>query len=240
MKIFEKEQYVCEVCGFNIIGYYPSRCPFCGASNENFITAKECSEKYIVIEKKVNDKVYCLSSKPSLGLEHNAYRIETDNNTIWVDCPSTFNSKVKPMDFLLFTHHHFIAAANLYKEYFGAEMLIHINDSRNYIADKYEFEQKFEFDFTLHNIDAYHIDGHTSGFTMYIYEKTLFICDYVFVGGSFYKFNPYGPYERTREGSKKLLNIISNKNIEYVCGYDYSLDYGNWFEKFKKLINKNS
>ncbi|MEJ2251502.1 MAG: MBL fold metallo-hydrolase [Candidatus Lokiarchaeota archaeon] len=204
MKIFEKEQYVCEVCGFNIIGYYPSRCPFCGASNENFITAKECSEKYIVIEK------------------------------------STFNSKVKPMDFLLFTHHHFIAAANLYKEYFGAEMLIHINDSRNYIADKYEFEQKFEFDFTLHNIDAYHIDGHTSGFTMYIYEKTLFICDYVFVGGSFYKFNPYGPYERTREGSKKLLNIISNKNIEYVCGYDYSLDYGNWFEKFKKLINKNS
>ncbi|MEJ2276615.1 MAG: MBL fold metallo-hydrolase [Candidatus Lokiarchaeota archaeon] len=206
MKIFEKEQYVCEVCGFNIIGYYPSRCPFCGASNENFITAKECSEKYIVIEK----------------------------------CPSTFNSKVKPMDFLLFTHHHFIAAANLYKEYFGAEMLIHINDSRNYIADKYEFEQKFEFDFTLHNIDAYHIDGHTSGFTMYIYEKTLFICDYVFVGGSFYKFNPYGPYERTREGSKKLLNIISNKNIEYVCGYDYSLDYGNWFEKFKKLINKNS
>ena len=34
----KKEQYVCLVCGFNMVGYYPDKCPFCGVSKEEFIT----------------------------------------------------------------------------------------------------------------------------------------------------------------------------------------------------------
>jgi hypothetical protein len=41
-----------------------------------------------------------------------------------------------------------------------------------------------------HGIEAFHIDGHTPGFTFYIFEETLFICDYVFLDGDSLKFNP--------------------------------------------------
>ncbi len=30
------EQYVCTVCGFNMVEHYPSKCPFCGASQDKF------------------------------------------------------------------------------------------------------------------------------------------------------------------------------------------------------------
>ncbi len=34
-------QYVCTICGFNMIGYYPEYCPFCGAPNTVFLTSEK-------------------------------------------------------------------------------------------------------------------------------------------------------------------------------------------------------
>jgi rubrerythrin len=42
----KREQYVCPVCGFNMIGFHPDHCPFCGAAKKHFITAEECSARY--------------------------------------------------------------------------------------------------------------------------------------------------------------------------------------------------
>ncbi|MEE9605187.1 MAG: MBL fold metallo-hydrolase, partial [Candidatus Scalindua sp.] len=41
----QKEQYVCTVCGFNMVGYYPDECPFCGALREKLITSEECAAR---------------------------------------------------------------------------------------------------------------------------------------------------------------------------------------------------
>ena len=65
-----KEQYICMKCGYNMVKYHPQLCPFCGASNENFINTEECSQKFKVVSSKVNDKISRLNSHPALGLEH--------------------------------------------------------------------------------------------------------------------------------------------------------------------------
>ncbi len=109
-KKLHNEQYVCLVCGFNMVGYHPEKCPFCGASKEEFITSKECSAQFSVQGFKVNEKVTRLNSVPSLGLEHSAYSIEINNKTYWIDCPSSFDNRLKPMDIIIFTHHHFLGA----------------------------------------------------------------------------------------------------------------------------------
>ncbi|RPJ04849.1 MAG: MBL fold metallo-hydrolase, partial [Deltaproteobacteria bacterium] len=73
----KREQYVCLVCGFNMIGFHPDRCPFCGAAKEHFITAEDCSARYTVVATPVSEKVTRLNSHPPLGIEHAAYHIET-------------------------------------------------------------------------------------------------------------------------------------------------------------------
>lgn len=236
MSIFRQEQYVCQACGFNMIGYFPDNCPFCGASKEIFITAKECSNRYTVVEQKVNETVTCLNSDPSFGLEHNAFKIEMDNKIIWIDCPSTFNKAMDSFHINLFTHHHFIAAANLYKNYFSSEMWIHHEDSNNYIANKYEFDNLFNSDFKLGGIKAFPIDGHTSGFTAFIFEECLFICDYIFIKSNTVKFNPYGSYSATLKGGKQLKKIIEKERLRFVCGYNYVLNFDSWNTKFLKLL----
>ena len=58
------EQYVCLVCGFNMIGFHPDRCPFCGAASSHFITADECSARFKVTSTPVHDRVTRLNSDP--------------------------------------------------------------------------------------------------------------------------------------------------------------------------------
>ena len=73
----KREQYVCLVCGFNMVGFYPDHCPFCGAAKKHFITGEECSARFKVVATPVNKKVTRLNSHQALGIEHAAYRIET-------------------------------------------------------------------------------------------------------------------------------------------------------------------
>ena len=233
-----KEQYVCTVCGFNMVGYHPERCPFCKAPREKFLTSEECSARFRVEGFPVNKRMTRLNSVPPLGLEHAAYRIETDNRTFMIDCPSSFDRSLAPVDVITFTHHHFLGASNQYRELFPATVQIHHLDSAHPICDAFTFDETFRGDFTDYGIEAFHIDGHTPGFTFYIFEETLLICDYVFLKGSEMRFNPYGPEGATKEGGSKLKNVIEGRAITTVCGYNYVIEYGEWRKRFDRLLAK--
>lgn len=229
----KKEQYVCLACGFNMVGFHPDRCPFCGAPKERFITAEECSARYRVAATPVNEKVTRLNSQPALGYEHAAYRIQTGRGACWIDCPSSFDASLAPVETVLFTHHHFLGACNLYRELFGAEVRIHRDDSVHAICRPFAFDGTFAEDFVQHGIEAFHVDGHTPGFTLYLFEETLFICDYVFLAGDGMKYNPYGPADRTMAGGRRIGEILAGRKLATVCGYNYVIGYDEWKRRFE-------
>ena len=236
MNVFRTQQYVCKVCGYNIIGYFPNRCPFCGAIKDNFITAEFCSKFYKVKIHKITKNIFSLTSSPKLGLEHVAYCLNTQNKRIWVDCPSIFQDNLERMDKILFTHNHFLGASNLYRSYYTVFVWIHKSDADDILTRNYSFDKKFLEDFELDGIEAFHIGGHTTGFTFYIFDNVLFICDYVFFKNGTMSFNPYGPRNATTTGALKLRKLIETRNLIKVCGYNYSVDFSYWDEKFDKLL----
>jgi len=228
----KRQQYVCLVCGFNIIGFYPDRCPFCGAAKENFITVEECSARYKVVAKPVSEKVTRLNSHPPLGIEHAAYRIETSHGACWIDCPSSFDASLKSVGTIFFTHHHFLGASNLYRELFDAKVRIHLDDSVHEICRPFDFDSTFDKNFVHQGIEAFHVNGHTPGFTFYIFEDLLFICDYVFLDGDGMKYNPFGPAGRTLEGGNRISKILEGRKLSTVCGYNYVIGYDDWKRRF--------
>ena len=230
------DQYVCLVCGYNMVGFFPSRCPFCGAENNNFVTSDECSDTYQVVATPVSDSVVQLNSYPPLGLEHAAYRIEGDGVDFMVDCPSTFDPDLAGVDIITFTHHHFLGASNLYRKKFRARVQIHRKDTENTLCRGFDFDSLFEGSFAESGLYALHTGGHTRGFTAYLYRDHLFICDYVFVKKSSMKLNPYGPQGRTRRCALDLLDAINGRELSYVCGYNYVSDYSVWRDDLEKLL----
>jgi hydroxyacylglutathione hydrolase len=229
----KREQYVCLVCGFNMIGFHPDHCPFCGAAKKNFITAEECSARYKVVATPVSEKVTRLNSNPPLGLEHAAYRIETTGGPCWIDCPSSFDSSLKRAETILFTHHHFLGASNLYRELFTAEVQIHHDDSLHEICRPFPFDITFEKNFVHQGIEAFHVGGHTPGFTFYIFEDVLLICDYIFLDGGGMKYNPFGPAGETVEGGRRIRGILEGRKLSMACGYNYVIAYDDWKRRFE-------
>jgi len=228
----KRAQYVCLVCGFNMIGFHPDDCPFCGAGKAHFITAEECSARFRVLATPVNGKVTRLNSHPALGIEHAAYRIETGRSVCWIDCPSSFDTSLQRADTIFFTHHHFLGASNLYREHFAAEVRIHHDDSVHEICRPFTFDGTFEGNFVHHGIESFHVDGHTPGFTFYIFEEMLFICDYVFLDGDGMKYNPFGPADRTVAGGHHIREILGGRKLSTVCGYNYVIGYADWKRRF--------
>lgn len=228
----KREQYVCLVCGFNMIGFHPDHCPFCGAAKKNFITADKCSARYKVVATPVSEKVTRLNSHPPLGLEHAAYRIETTGGPCWIDCPSSFDASLKRTERILFTHHHFLGASNLYRELFTAEVQIHRDDSVHQICRPFPFDITFEKNFVHQGIEAFHVGGHTPGFTFYIFEDVLLICDYVFLDGDGMKYNPFGPAGQTGEGGRRIHEILEGRKLSTACGYNYVIEYDDWKRRF--------
>jgi hydroxyacylglutathione hydrolase len=226
------QQYVCTICGFNMINHHPQRCPFCGAVKEKFLTSTECSEKFRVMETPVNENVTRLNSVPSLGFEHASYKIETEGRTLWIDCPSSFDKRLSPVDHMMFTHHHFLGASNQYRELWGTEVLIHQLDSNHDLCRGFPFDITFQKNFQKDGIEAFHIGGHTPGFTIYIFEDVLFICDYVFLKEEGMIFNPFGPVDETITGGERIRGILEGKNISTVCGWNYVIEYPQWQKKF--------
>jgi len=232
-----KEQYVCTVCGYNMIGYFPEHCPFCGAGRENFLTTQEISRNYRVVGTEVSDTVTMLRSQPPLGFEHAAYRIDGGGRIYWIDCPSTFDDSIGPVDEIIYTHHHFLGAGNLYRKHLGAALAIHWKDSSHDLCRGYEFDRLLDSDLSKKKIiRAVHLDGHTPGFLVYFYNDMLFLCDYVFYNGESAKFNPYGPPKLTRLGGEKLKRLLKKHQFRLVCGFDYVAEFGTWHEKFVELF----
>ena len=230
-------QWVCKVCGYNMIGERPDVCPFCGARHEEFVTSEEAEKTYRVQATEVDDSVIQLLSVPRLGLEHAAYRIETDLGPVWVDCPSTFNRDLEPVDAILFTHNDFMGASNQYRELWGARVHIHERDAAHPLARQFPVDNAFRGDFERGSLEAYHIGGHTPGFTLYIHGDVLFICDYAFPPGRDMKLNPYGDADETRQRGARVQDITEGRGIRTVCGYNYVTDFSGWRDDFARALN---
>ena len=234
----QHQQWVCTVCGYNMIGEMPDICPFCGARHDKFLTWEKAEHTYRVAPHRVNDYVTQLLSVPRLGLEHAAYRLETDDGAVWIDCPSAFNPDLKPVEAIYFTHKDFLGASNQYRELWGAKVYLHLLDAEHPLAKPFPVDKQFNGDFTEHGIEAFHIGGHTPGFTMYIYGKVLFICDYAFPPGSRMQLNPFGPQDETRDLAARILEVISERSLETVCGYNFVTEFDGWHEDFKRLLDR--
>lgn len=234
-----KKQFVCTVCGYNMVDRYPQKCPFCGAGRENYLTAAEVSRHHRVIETPVTDRVSMLKSHPALGFEHAAYRLDTGNGSVLIDCPATFDQTLAGIDRIMYTHNHFLGAGNLYRDHFKAELNIHLRDAGHDLCRGYVFDNLFVDNFTDNGIEAVHINGHTQGFTIYRHRDCLFVCDYVFYNGARAKFNPYGPVQTTRQGGTRLYQLLRTWDIRKVCGFDYVADFSAWWDKFEEMLSSD-
>ena len=231
-----QRQWVCIVCGYNMMGEMPEVCPFCGARHDKFVTWDEAEQTYRVTPHRVNNEVTQLRSVPRLGLEHAAYRIETQDGAVWIDCPSAFNRDLEPVDAIYFTHKDFLGASNQYRDLWGAQVYLHAQDAEHPLAKPFPVDKPFNSDFTEHGVEAFHIGGHTPGFTLYIYNKVLFICDYAFPPGPGMQFNPFGPQAKTHRQASRIHEVISERSLEVVCGYNFVTEFDSWREDFKRLL----
>ncbi|MDJ0716438.1 MAG: hypothetical protein QNJ54_19875 [Prochloraceae cyanobacterium] len=233
----KQKQWVCTVCGYNTIDDLPDVCPFCGVDRDKFLTWEQAEQTYRVTPHQVNERVTQLISVPRLGLEHAAYRVETDEGSVWIDCPSAFNRNLESVQAIYFTHLHFMGASNQYRELWNAKVYLHAFDAKHPLVKKFPVDRKFTGDFAERGIEAYHIGGHTPGFTIYLFEEVLFVCDYAFPPGSKMRFNPFGPKEETRDRASRILEAIAGRSLKTVCGYNYIADFESWSEDFKHLLD---
>lgn len=232
-------QWVCLQCGYNMIGNEMlDVCPFCGVSHDKFMAWDKVEQKYRVTSHDINNDVSQLLSVPKLGLEHAAYRIETAEGNIWIDSPSAFNRELKPVHSVLFTHHHFMGAVNQYRLLWHSDIWLHELDAKHPLAVSFDIDKPFSDDFTIYGIDAYHVGGHTPGFTIYIYQDVLFICDYVFLSNLTLRFNPYGSQTETIKQAQKIHKIVNSRHLTTVCGYNYVMNFDDWLAAFENLLRK--
>lgn len=237
-KVANSQQFVCTACGFNMIGFYPKRCRFCGTTPDNFISVEECSAKYRVQSLPVNDKVTQLKSIPQLGYEHAAYQINTGDAVVLIDCPSSFDTTVMPMDYILFTHNDFLGASNLYRQQFGAQIWIHKHDAAHPNSRYFTFDHCFETGFQLSGIEAVHIGGHSPGFTIYFFEDILFICDYVETCDERLIWNSYGNRFKTKIAGQQIAHVLEERKLKTVCDVSRAWEYKVWKANFDELIKE--
>ena len=230
------KQWVCVVCGYNMIGEMPDVCPFCGARHDRFVTWEEAAQTYTITSQSVNANVTQLMSVPRLGIEHAAYRIETEEGAVWIDCPSAFNRTLEPVRAIYFTHKDFMGASNQYREYWGAKVNINALDAAHPLAKPFPIDHEFSGDFTEYGIEAFHIGGHTPGFTMYVYRDVLFVCDYAFPPGPKMRLNPFSPEDEIRARASRVVELISERPLKTVCGYNYVAEFDGWRTDFKRLV----
>ena len=233
-----ENQWVCVVCGYNMIGEMPDVCPFCGAPHDKFVTAVEAERSYRVTSTRVNERITQLISVPRLGIEHAAYRIETDGAPIWIDCPSAFNRELEPVSAIYFTHKDFMGACNQFRDLWDAKVGIHARDAENRLARQFPVDDAFTGGFEVNGLEAIHIGGHTPGFTMYVFENVLFACDFAFPPGPEMRLNPYSDMDAIRISARNVQAMIDDRSdtLTTVCGYNYVVDLDAWRGDFDRLL----
>ena len=231
-----RQQYVCKKCGFNMVGHHPHTCPFCGAGREQFLTIDEAAARYHVEATPVTGRVARLNSDPPIGVEHAAYRIEAGDRRYWIDCPSTFDRHVEPMDVIAFTHKDFLGSSNLYRDRFGAEVWLHARDAEHPLAERFTIDRVLDGDFADGGLQAWHLGGHTPGYMAYLFEDVLFACDMVFDRGDHLVHNPFGPADRAAQGARTLQHRLEGRAVAKVCGWNYTADYADWKPRLDRLV----
>jgi len=217
-------------------GYCPDFCPFCGAPKRIFITWKECSALFDIDCLEVNTRVSRLKPEPALGVEQSSYCIDTGESTIWVDCPSAFDQTLPATDLIVFTHNHLLGAANLYRIHFHSQVRIHALDASSSLCRGFTFDSTFEDGFAESGLEAFHINGHTPGFTFYIFDRTLFVADLVYFDQGRLHLNPFGPQRETRQAAEQLHRIVESRPIDEVCGHENVVPFDYWKDKFENLL----
>jgi hypothetical protein len=235
---FPVKQWVCLTCGYNMIGEMPDVCPFCGARHDKFKTWEETEAAYTVTPLQVSDKVTQLMSRPRLGIEHAAYRIETIDGPVWVDSPSAFNRTLPPVGHIFFSHKDFLGASNQYRALWDCEIHLHEADAKNPLAALFPVDDRFTGDFAFGDLEAFHIGGHSPGWTLYIQGDVLFACDYAFPPGARMRLNPFGPQDPTRERARRIVEIVDRRKLSTVCGYHYVVDFGSWRRDFDGALTR--
>lgn len=233
---FGKKQWVCTVCGYNAIGKRPNRCAFCAAQSKCLMAASRTQRLFKVKELPFNEQVSQLRCSPVFGLDNAAYRIDTGNGVVLIDCPAIYCRNLPPAEAIFFTHKDFIGAANQYRKAWGCEVYLHRLDAELSTVAQHSVTNSFAGDFEKYGIQALHIGGHSPGFTVYIWKDVLFICDYAYPPGVGMTLNPHGPREATRDGASRLADIMADHELSTVCGYNYLADFGPWQREFMRLV----
>ncbi|UDQ97508.1 MBL fold metallo-hydrolase [Lentisphaerota bacterium WC36G] len=235
-------QYVCKVCGYNIIGSIPHKCPFCGCNRSHFITATECSDLYCLTEKRISKKILMLKTKPKLGLSHAAYAVETLNGEVWVDCPACFENNTRMPKAICFTHHHFMGACNLYQRESCCEVYIQEEELQFSIAKPFlpTITHVMTGNFWAYcELQALRIAGHTPGFTVFFLDDVCFCCDIVLLdnkkGDSLNTFS--SSKEEVVEAVKHLIFECDNRGVNLICAYNSTFDYHEWRERTQRLLD---
>ena len=118
-------------------------------------------------------------------------------------------------------------------------MWIHTLDSEHPLARPVPFDRRFDGDFSGDGITAHHINGHSPGITVYLFDDALLVCDLVFTHTEEMQFNPYGDAARTREAGVKLGRLLQGRSIRHVCGYNYVASYDDWKPRFDELLSRS-
>jgi glyoxylase-like metal-dependent hydrolase (beta-lactamase superfamily II) len=119
----------------------------------------------------------------------------------------------------------FLDASNQYWRFWNAKIWLHEQDAKHRLVTLFDIDQRVDGDFSHRGIEAYHIGGHTPGFTVYIYQDVLFICDFLFLTASSMQFNPYGPDSETRKQAQRIYQFVATKSLKTVCGYNYIANF---------------
>jgi glyoxylase-like metal-dependent hydrolase (beta-lactamase superfamily II) len=133
-----------------------------------------------------------------------------------------------------------MGASNQYRELWNAKVYLHALDAENPLIKSFPIDERFNDDFVVDGLAAYHIGGHTPGYTIYIYQDVLFICDYAFPPGPKMRLNPFGPKTDTLQRAERVLAVISRNSLKTVCGYNYVCDFKDWLPDFERAVKSFS
>ena len=198
------------------------------------MTAEEADQRYRVVPSRVTERVQRLIADPELGIV--CYRVESDQGPVWIDCPAAFDRDLDPVEAILFTHRDFMGACNQYRELWEAGVYLNELDTGHRFARGHQVDHKVRGDFKRGSLEGYHLGGHSDGFTMYIHEDVLFVCDYVLLEDSGMRLIPFGDVKAIREGASRILDLTGGRDLETVCGYNYVTEFSSWREALSRLL----
>ena len=122
----------------------------------------------------------------------------------------------------------------------GTEVYLNELDTGHRFARGHFVDHKMRGDFNRGSLEGYHLGGHSDGFTMYICNDVLFVCDYVLVEGTDMKLTPFGDKKAIREGACRILELTAGRDLQTVCGYNFVTEFLPWREALSRLVNADA